>query len=136
MQRVFIKRVEKYFDSFQFTLIIHYHKDLEINEIFKRMCKNNPDLKEYYCSAIEPGALVIPLMNENAAHLIINGATTIGMLAHESNHIALDAFQKTGTSHTEETDEVFCYLSQHIFEFILQTVLYKFQNPIKNILLF
>lgn len=134
MQRVILKKVEKYFDSFQFTLTVYYHKDLSINDIYKRFCKRHPDLSEYNEFGESPGALFIPSGRD--CHLIINKDSTIGILAHESNHIALQIFSEASTAHTEETDEVFCHLSQHIFEFILSTVLYKFGNPIKNLLLF
>ena len=134
MQRIVLKKAEKYFESFQFTLVVYYHKDLSINEIYKRFCRRHPDLAEYSEFGPNPGALFIPSGRES--YLIINKLSSVGILAHEANHIALEAFEIADTQHTQETDEVFCHLSQHIFEFLMSTTISKFGNSIKNLLVF
>lgn len=136
--RVILRKVEKYFDSLQYNLTLYYHKQLRINEIYNKVLKKHPHLKELFNEPFttDPAALIMPVDEERRTYLLVNSTTTIGQIQHESNHIAMHSFLITGSSHTEETDELYAYHSQLIFEFILQTMLYKLNVPIKDILLF
>jgi hypothetical protein len=134
MQRIVLKKVEKYFESFQFTLVMIYHKDLSINEIHKRLSKRYKELVAYSEYGPSPGALFI--RDGRTMYLLLNKDSSVGIIAHECNHIAFAAFDEADTEHTHDTDEVFCYLSQHIFEFALATVISKFGNSVKNLLVF
>lgn len=133
MQRVVLKKVTKYFESINHNLVIYYHKDLSINDIYNRVIKREDKLKVFDSETNDDEA-ALTLVVDSTSFLIINSNTNLGAIHHETNHIIMAAFDFMGSFHTEQTDELYAYHSQHIFEFILKTVTTKFGVSIKKLL--
>lgn len=137
MPRVVLKRVSKYFDALQCTLIVYFHDELSLTEVCERVTKRLPCLKNYDISADEgDGAVTVTVNDQRTAYLLINKRITVGILHHESIHITTHSFSLTGSSHSDETDELYAYHSQLVFEFLLQTVMEKFKVPKEDLLVF
>jgi hypothetical protein len=137
MERVVLKRIEKYFESSKYTLVIYYHKDLSIKDIYNRVIKKEKE----YLQGNEPEtkdrneALVCP-HEDGIAFLIINSKTPLGVILHETIHIASAIFEFIGASHSEGTDELYAYHAQHIFEYIVATMVEKLCITPRNLLTF
>lgn len=51
----------------------------------------------------------------NFAMLLTPGKNFLRNIHHETTHIAMSIFNRVGMTHSVETDEAFCYLSDWIF---------------------
>jgi hypothetical protein len=137
-ERKTIKKIVKNFTSLQYELVIYYHPELDLSEISKRASKKHPALKDFNIDEItdNDGAVTISPEGERRIYLIINRNLPIGIAHHEAIHITTRAFQLSGSVHTEETDELYAFHSQEVFELLIQLMIKKFKVPIENMLVF
>jgi hypothetical protein len=133
MQRV--KRIGKYFESLNYTLVIYYHKDMSIKDIYNKMIEKEEGLEEVE-EETEDSDEASVVSNHGVSYLALNSKTRIGTILHEVVHIMTSMYEFVGAIHSETTDELYAYQAQHVFEFILKTLIEKFGVPSDNLLVF
>ena len=138
MPRVVLRKVDKIFEATGYHLFIYYHKDLTVKEIYNKVIQVDKNLKG---KGFEPETqdcnVAYTLTNNSGVSiLIVNSKTDLAQIHHECVHVTMEMFEYVGAEHTEETDELFAYYSQHVFEFVVRTLMTKFDVPVKNLLSF
>jgi hypothetical protein len=136
MERVVLRKVETHFEPSRYQLVIYYHKSLSIRDIYNKVIKKEPRLSDFKPEKDDRDECAVITHDDGVSYLLINSKTPIGILQHEIIHITTALFDYIDATHTEATDEHYAYQTQCIFEFVLQTLLYKFEVPIKNLLTF
>lgn len=136
MPRVFVKTVTQYLEALKYHLVIYYHKDLSIKDIYNRMIEREEGLEKYEPATEDTDDSLVIVDTKGTAYLVINSQTSSGVILHEVIHIMTAIFEFIGSQHTEETDELYAYNAQYIYEFIVKTMINKWKVSPQNLLNF
>ena len=137
MPRIALRRIEKCFEAHRYTLVIYYHKDMSIRDIYNKVIKKEKRLKNFPIETDDRDESAVITHDDGISYLILNSKVPIGTLLHEIIHITTAMFDFIGAEHQEGNDELYAYQCQHIFEFILLWILLdKLEVPTKNLLIF
>jgi hypothetical protein len=114
-----IRKKQFPYKLYRTTVVLLFHPEKEIKELFEYAVHLDSALKEY----IEPGydwskigAMVLEPTADNKIYLLVGRHTEIHELVHECSHITNYMFGIIDTSHNPETDESYSYLLDNVFE--------------------
>lgn len=133
-ERVHLKKTVKHFDNFKYSLVIYFHNDLSIKDIYNRVIKKEKALKGDAPETHDRSEAITVIDDEGVAYLIINEDCNLSVIQHEVIHITTAIFDFIGSDHTSATDELYAYTAQHIFEFIAKTMIDKWNVPADKLL--